>query len=314
MFKNKNVLVAGGSGLIGRQLVNLLLKEGAKVSVADLKSFDSQDVNFINLDLTNYDNCMIACHKIDFVFNLLCAKGSPQAMRERPASHFDPMILFNTNLMRAAHDCSVEKYLYASTVGVYSPAPVFYEDSVWGTEPSDNDKFAGWAKRMGELQAQAYELEHGWSDISIVRPANTYGPYDNFSSDSSMVIPSLIRKALSGKKTIELWGDGTNIRDFIHSTDVAKGMMIVMEKSPGPGYPVNLGSSSGYSIKDLLSIILDNIENPPDVIWDKDRQSGDQMRVMDTKRAESLGFKPSIGLEEGIGDLIKWYIENEKKY
>tara|TARA_R110002110_G_scaffold153711_2_gene347171 strand:- start:24 stop:956 length:933 start_codon:yes stop_codon:yes gene_type:complete len=309
MFKGKNVLVAGGAGLIGRQLVPLLKSRDAKVTVADLKTFDISNVKFLKLNLMNYENCLKSCNGIDYVFNLLCAKGSPSAMKERPASYFDPMLLFNTNLMRAAKERSVEKYLYASTLGVYAPSQIFHEDDVWKTHPSENDRFAGWAKRMGELQAEAYQIEYGWNDISIVRPANTYGPYDDFDSDGAMVVPSLVKKVLSGANPLVVWGDGSNVRDFIHSKDVALGMMLVMEKSPGPRYPVNLGSGIGYTIKELVDIILQNSDRDIKVVWDTNRVTGDKKRVLDTNRAESLGFRSTISLEDGIQDLIKWYIE-----
>jgi len=310
MFENKNVLVAGGAGLIGRQLVKLLLDRGANVSVVDLKELDIEGISQKQLDLTIYDNCMEACSDSDYVFNLLCAKGSPKAMKERPASHFVPMILFNTNLMRAARDCNVKKYMYASTLGVYAPAKVFFEDDVWKTFPSKNDRFAGWAKRMGELQAEAYQIQYDWNDISIVRPANTYGPHDDFDSDGAMVVPSLIKKVLSGDDEIIAWGDGLNVRDFIHSKDVARGMLIVMNEAPGPYRPVNLGSGTGYSIKELIEAILENVEMKPKIIWDTNRITGDNIRVLDIRRAESMGFKPEISLKEGIKDTMMWYINN----
>ena len=107
MFKGKNVLVAGGSGLIGRQLIDLLLLEEANVVVADLRESGNDSVEHLSMDLTVYENCRRACSGMDYVFNLLCAKGSPKSMKERPASHFVPMVLFDTNLMRAAKDCNV---------------------------------------------------------------------------------------------------------------------------------------------------------------------------------------------------------------
>ena len=241
MFKDKNVLVAGGSGLIGIQLVDLLTQHGAKVNVVDLRKPYGKvnfpvGVTFKGMDLTDYTNCISACEGMDYVFNLMCIKGSPKVMKEKPASHLVPMIRFNTNLMEAARECNVSRYLYTSSVGVYHPAEVLTEDDVWKTFPSENDWYAGWTKRIGELQAQAYEIEYGWDSISIVRPTNTYGPYDYFDSDSATVVPSLIKKILSGDSSIVVWGDGSNVRDFMYSRDVAKGMMLVMEKSPGPRY------------------------------------------------------------------------------
>ena len=312
MFKDKKVLVAGGSGLIGIQLVDLLIQHGARVNVVDLRKpygrLNFPDtVTFKKMDLTYYTNCISACKDIDYVFNLMCIKGSPKAMKEKPASHLVPMLRFNTNLMEAARECNVRRYLYTSSVGVYHPTEVLVEDDVWKTFPSENDWYAGWTKRIGELQAQAYEIEYGWDSISIVRPTNTYGPYDYFDSDSATVVPSLIKKILSGKSSIVVWGDGSNVRDFMYSRDVAKGMMLVMEKSPGPKYPVNLGSGKRYSIKDLVNIILDNVDKKPEIVWDTSKITGDNVRVMNIDRAKSLGFKQTISLEEGVRRTINWY-------
>ena len=132
--------------------------------------------------------------------------------------------------MEAARRCGVDRFLYTSSIGVYSPSEIFHEDDVWNTFPSPNDRFAGWAKRMGELQAEAYAIEYGWERISIVRPANVYGPFDNFDPGSAMVIPSLINRATSGENPLLVWGDGSQIRDFVHADDVARGMLVVVEK------------------------------------------------------------------------------------
>jgi GDP-L-fucose synthase len=304
MYKSKNVLVAGGNGLIGKQLVKLLEHRGASVKVVD-KNLDPE------MDLTDYGKCLDACYDMDYVFNLLCIKGSPKAMQERPASHLVPMLRFNTNLMEAARESGINKYLYTSSVAVYEPDEVFKEEDVWRTFPSPNDRFAGWAKRIGELQAESYEIEYGWNGISIVRPGNTYGPHDDFDSDGAMVVPSLIKKILSGEKQITLWGDGSNVRDFTHCRDIAKGMMLVMEKSPGATSPVNLGSGGGFSIKELVEVILENVDEKPEVIWDTTKPSGDKIRVMNVDRAKSLGYNPSISLEQGIKETIDWY-RNEK--
>ena len=312
MFKDKKVLVAGGSGLIGIQLVDLLIQYGAKIHVVDLrkpygKLHFPEVVVFKKLDLTDYKNCISVCEGMDYVFNLMCIKGSPKAMVERPASHLVPMLRFNTNLMEAARECKVDRYLYTSSVAVYEPKEMFSEDDMWRTFPSPNDRFAGWAKRIGELQAESYEIEYGWDGISIVRPGNTYGPYDDFDSDAAMVVPSLIKKILSGDKEITLWGDGSNVRDFTHCRDVAKGMMLVMEKSPGATNPVNLGSGDGCTIKELVDVILSNIDDRPNIIWDTSKPSGDKIRVMNVDRARLLGYNPTVSLEEGIKYTIDWY-------
>lgn len=312
-YKNKNILVAGGTGLIGIPLVKNLIEEGAKVRIASLddKSRAHPEAEFFKVDLRNYKNCLDVCEGMDCIFNLLCIKGSPKINKEKPASFFEPMILFNTNLLRAARDSNVERYLFSSTYAVY-PSAEIYEDSidVLRSPLAENDFFAGLAKRVGEAQVRTYKIEYGWDKISIVRPSNTYGPFDNFSPDSSMVIPSLIRKLLGREEPITIWGDGSQIRDFIYSDDVARGMMLVMEKNPGPENPVNLGSGRGSTIREIVNIITNNLENKPEIIYDTTKNYGDKTRVMDISRALSLGFNPKTSLEEGIRNTMEWYNEN----
>ena len=311
MWKNKKVLVAGGAGLIGRQLVDKLLNNGANVRVADLNKIENSSVEELQLDLTVYENCLKACNGIDVVFNLLCVKGSPKAMAERPADHFVPMILFNTNLMRAAKNSGVARYLYSSTLGVYAPAEEFYEDDVWKTFPSENDRFAGWAKRMGELQVEAYAKQYGWKDVAILRPANTYGPHDDFDSDGAMVVPSLIKKALKDSD-LKIWGDGRNVRDFIYSGDVADAMIYFMENPPGPHKPINIGSGTGSSIRELAETILKAANLNKELVFENGKHVGDSVRVLNTSRAEELGFSPKVSLEQGIKTTLEWY-KNAKK-
>ena len=311
-YKDKKGLVTGGTGLIGKQLVDMLIGEGSKVRIAslDFPSRAHPESEFCRVDLTKYENCMKVCEGRDYVFNLVGIKCSPKTVQTRPASIFVPMILFNTNMMEAARQKNVERYLYTSSIGVYSPAEVFKEDDVWETFPSRKDWHGGWAKRMGELQAEAYESEYGWDKIAIVRPSNVYGPYDNFDSNA-MVVPSLIKRALDGENPFTVWGDGSQIRDFIHSTDVARGMMMALENCPGSMNPLNLGSGKEHTIKDLVEIIVNNLDNKPEIVWDTSKPSGDRKRLMDISRAKLLlGWEPLVSLEKGIRNVMEWYKTN----
>ena len=310
-YENKKILVTGGTGLIGRPLVEMLIAQGAKVRIASLDdpSRAHPDAEFMQVDLTDMNNCLKACEGMDMVFHLAGIKGSPKMTQEKPASFFVPTILFNTNMMEAAKRRGIERYLFTSTVGVYSPAEVFYEDDVWKTFPSENDKFAGWAKRMGELQAEAYAIEYGWDNIAIVRPANVYGSYDNFDPENAMVIPSLVKRATDGENPLVVWGDGSPVRDFIHARDVAKGMLMALEKCPG--YPINLGSGVGYSIKEIVDVIVHNLEKKPEVVWDTSKPAGDKKRLMDISKAKALGWKPEVSITEGIKEVMEWYKENK---
>ena len=312
-YKDKKILITGGTGLIGRPLVEMLVEAGAKIVVVSLDdpSRAPKGVKFIRADLREFSNCMNVCKDMDIVFHLAGIKGSPAMTAKQPASFFIPTISFNTNMMEAARRSGVKHYLYTSTIGVYAPAEVFYEDDVWKSFPSVNDRFAGWAKRMGELQAEAYKIEYGWDKIAIVRPANVYGPYDNFDPGTAMVIPSLIKRALDGENPLVVWGDGSPIRDFIYSKDVARGMMMAIEK--GVNVPVNLGSGKGVTIKEIAETIASFAPHGPvKIVWDKDKPKGDAKRLMDMKRAKKLlGFKPLTSLEQGIRETVDWYLANK---
>ncbi len=309
-FHDKAVLVTGGSGLIGQPLVRLLLAAGAKVRVASLDppSRAPDGVEFVRVDLRNLANCMPVCADMDYVFHLAGVKGSPAMTASRPATFFVPTLMFSINMMEAARRAGVKRYLFTSSVGVYSPAALFREDDVWKTFPSENDKFAGWAKRMGELQAEAYQIEYEWNEISVVRPGNVYGPYDNFDANNAMVIPSLIRRALSGENPLSIWGDGSPVRDFIFAEDVARGMMLMVEH--GVSEPVNLASGQPVSIRQLVEVILDCLDDAPEIAWDTSKPTGDKERLMSMERAQKYGFEPQISLAEGIAQTVAWYRQN----
>ena len=308
------VLVTGGTGMIGRYLVDKLLDRGCEVTVVSLDSGDGlpESVRFMKLDLTVLENCIEACTGQDYVFSLIGIKGSPKMSREKPASFMVPMLMFNTAMMEAAMRCGVKWYLYTSSVGVYHPAEVFKEDDVWSTFPSDNDKHPGWAKRIGELQADAYKIQYGKDNISIVRPANVYGKWDNFDPENAMVIPSLINRIVSGESPLVCWGDGTPIRDFIYAGDCADGMIHMVEN--GITEPVNLGSGDGVSIKNVAESIRNCYNKEVGIEWDTTKPKGDARRLMDTTRAESHGFKCTTSLDDGIKETLNWYLDNRDSY
>ena len=308
MFKNKKVLVTGGAGMIGRELVALLLSEQADVYVADIKEpEDMKDkVTFKRVDLRDFSSCIEICKGMDYVFNLVGIKCSPKVAIHEPAKIMGPMMQFNANMLEAAMIEGVKWYLYTSTVGVYQPSEILREDDVWNTQPSKNDWFGGWAKRMGELHCEAYQRQFKDGRCSIVRPANVYGSHDNFDLDSAMVVPSLIRKAFNNDK-LEVWGDGSAIRDFVHARDVARGMIFAVKNKIT--VPLNMGSGDEISIKRIAETISDIAGVP--IVWDTTKPKGDPRRVFDMSRAAEFGFYPQISIEDGIKETIEWYLENK---
>lgn len=308
-MRGKDILVTGGTGMIGRELVRLL-REDNNVWTASLDSNAIKDITHYQVDLTDSKICQDLCEASDVVFHLAGIKGSPDAAKNRPASFFVPMLQFNTNMMQAALNAKCEHYLYTSSVGVYSPAEVFREDDTENTQPSKNDWFAGWAKRIGEMQAKAYDIQYGWKDYSIIRPANVYGSNDNFDIKNAMVIPSLITKMIENpNEDLVLQGDGSNIRDFVHARDVARAMLFMVDnKLTGP---LNIGSGTGVSIRTLVELVAKVTNYAGRITWDGGA-SGDKKRVMDISRLSTYGFKLSVDLETGLSETARWYRENRE--
>ena len=311
-YTNKNILVTGGTGLIGRPLVELLLEAGAKVRVATLddRSRCSDDVEYFLGDLRRAEFCQTVVRNREYVFHVAGIKGSVGIGISRAASFMVPTLMMNTNMMEAARQAGVERYLFTSSVAVYPPSRLFREDDAWTGLPHPTDRYAAMAKLVGELQAEAYRMEYGWDKIAIIRPANIYGPWDNFDPESAMAVASLIRRVVDGENPLVVWGDGSAVRDFIFSRDVARGMLLALEKAANC-IPINLGGGEGITIKELVETIVSFVYNPPKVVWDTSKQSGESVRIMDMTRARKLlGFEPEISLRQGINETINWYIAN----
>jgi len=308
------ILVTGGTGLIGRELVDILLSkkpESIRVVSLDQRGDLPTGVSFHRVDLRDSMACQTMVRGMDVVFHLMGVKGSPKVSAERPADFFVPLLQCNTNMMDAAFQANVKWYLYTSSVGVYHPAEVMREDDVWKTMPSVNDWYPGWAKRVGELQAEVYAIQHGWRRVSVVRPANVYGRYDNYDANNAMVVPSLIRRIVGGENPLSVWGDGTPVRDFIHARDCAAGMVHMVEQQVTK--PVNLGSGVGVTIKELVETLVEISDERPAVVWDSTKPNGDARRLFDTARAREYGFMPTISLRNGLMEVYRFYKDPDKR-
>jgi GDP-L-fucose synthase len=163
---------------------------------------------------------------MDFVFHVAGIKGSIEVTKSKPASFFVPLIMFNTNVLEACRLNKVKKAVYTSSIGAYASAEVFRESEDLDGPPMD--MFPGWAKRMAELQIKAYQVQYGMENFAVVRPCNVYGPGDNFDPSNAMVIPTLMSRIFNKEDPVVVWGDGTAIRDFAYSRDVAEGTILAL--------------------------------------------------------------------------------------
>ncbi len=310
-FRGRNVLVTGGTGMIGRQIVDILCDAGAKVKIVSLDNIKINDkAEHVLGDLTNFGFCKRETKGIDFIFHVAGIKGSIEVTKTKPASFFVPLLMFNTNVLEASRVNKVKKVVYTSSIGAYSSAEVFKETE--NLEGPPMDMFPGWAKRMAELQIQAYKVQYGLNNFSIVRPCNVYGPGDNFDPNNAMVIPSLMYRIYRKEDPVLIWGDGTAIRDFAYSRDVAEGVILALYHGTNSSF-VNLGSGKGYSIKELVETLRSFLSF--NYRFDTTKPSGFPRRVMDITLARKLiGYSPKTSLVDGLKETWDWFINNQDEY
>ena len=311
-FKSKNCLVTGGTGMIGREIAIILANAGANVRVISLDKLKiHKDVDHVYGDLTNFEFCKEQTKDMDCVFHVAGIKGSVKVTIEKPASFFVPLLMFNTNVLEASRVNNVQKLVYTSSIGAYSSNEVFIESDD-DDQGSPMDMFPGWAKRMAEMQIKAYQIQYGLDDYSIVRPCNVYGPGDNFDPENAMVIPSLMSRIRSGENPMMIWGDGSAIRDFAFSRDVAIGTIQALFYGSKGRY-LNLGSGKAVTIKELVETLSNFLDFKYE--FDSTKSSGWPKRLMDISLAkEMIRYNPSTSLEEGLKETWEWFLENNDEY
>ena len=309
-FAGTNCLITGGTGLIGREVTRILVEAGARVRVVSLdKICVHPDAEHVYGDLTDLAFCLKQTQRMDCVFHLAGIKGSIEVTKSRPASFFVPLLMFNTNVLEAARRNEVRKLVYTSSIGAYASAEVF--DETKNRDGSPMDMFPGWSKRMAEFQIQAYREQYGL-DWAVVRPCNVYGPGDNFDPDNAMVIPTLMMRISRGERPVVVWGDGSAIRDFAFSRDVAMGIIQALHYGTRGDF-VNLGSGVGYSIRQLVETLKVFIKFEHE--FDATKPTGFPRRVMDISRARDwIYYEPQTSLRQGLEETWNWFLENQKEY
>jgi GDP-L-fucose synthase len=318
-FTAKKVLVAGGTGVIGIPTVRRLVELGAHVEVVstDTEWYAARvlptSVDFRRFDLTSFEACLEASKGKQVVFNLVGIKGSTGIGETKVASYLVPMLWFQTNMMEEAFRNGAERFLFASSICGYpeSKHPK-REESFWNGLPKQNDRIPGLAKRIGEVQGEAYLKEHGWEAVRIVRPSNVFGPYDDFDPRTAQVIPALIRRLLDGENPLSIWGDGSVVRDFVFSEDVAEWIIEVVARGP-VCRPLNLGSGIGLTLRELAEVIINTIAPGTPICWDPEKPTGDPVRILSMEQTDRiLGPLHHTPLTEGIARTANWYKDFNK--
>ena len=307
-FLDKKILVTGGAGFLGTQVVQNLIENGAQKNNITIPRSGK-------CDLKIWENCFNAVKGMDIVIHLAAKVGGIGYNREHPAELFYDNAIMGIQLMEAARLQGVKKFIAVGTVCAYpkfTPVP-FHEEDLWNGYPEETNAPYGLAKKMMLVQAQAYRAQYGMNSIFLL-PVNLYGPGDNFDPDSSHVIPALIKKFVEakekGEKNVVVWGTGSASREFLYVKDAANAIVLASEKYNGDE-PINIGAAKEISIKNLVEIIRAITDFEGEVIWDAEKPDGQPRRCLDTSRAKrEFGFEAVTPFEEGLRETIEWYIAN----
>ena len=305
---DKKILVTGGAGFLGKQVVQQLFAAGATAD--NILVTRSRDY-----DLTKMEACQRAVAVQDMIIHLAAHVGGIGLNREKPAELFYDNLMMGTQLIHAAYEAGTQKFVCVGTICAYpkfTPVP-FKEDDLWAGYPEETNAPSGIAKKALLVQLEAYRQQYNFDGIYLL-PVNLYGPEDNFDPRSSHVIPALIHKVheaqVKGEKTLPVWGDGSPTREFLYSTDAARGIVMATQKYSDAA-PVNLGTNSEISIRDLAELICDVMEFDGKLEWQTDQPNGQPRRCLDTERAKkAFGFAAEVDFRTGLENTVKWYREH----
>ncbi|MGB0561241.1 MAG: GDP-L-fucose synthase family protein [Spirulinaceae cyanobacterium] len=301
----QRIVVTGGAGFLGKQVVAQLVAAGADRTQITIPR--SQET-----DLRSLAACEQVAEGQDLIIHLAAHVGGIGLNREKPAELFYDNLMMGTQLIHAAYQAGVKKFVCVGTICAYpkfTPVP-FKEDDLWDGYPEETNAPYGIAKKALLVQLQAYRQQYGFDGIYLL-PVNLYGPEDNFDPRSSHVIPALIRKVYEaqqrGDRTLPAWGDGSPTREFLYSTDAARGIVLASQKYAEPE-PVNLGTGEETSIRDLVETICALMDFEGEIVWQTDKPNGQPRRCLDTQRAkERFSFVAETSFREGLKNTIDWY-------
>ena len=304
-FKNKRIIVTGGNGFLGKNVMKILkAKEFHNIFVPRSKDY--------NLIKENDIKKMFSDFPADIVIHLAGKVGGIGFNRDNPGSLFYDNLMMGAQLMEQARLHNVEKFVAVGTICAYpkfTPVP-FREKDLWNGYPEETNAPYGLAKKMMLVQGQAYRQQYGFNSIFPL-PVNLYGPEDNFDPESSHVIPALIKKMVDAKQKkesiVEVWGTGKASREFLYVEDCAKGIVLAAEKYDKPD-PVNIGAGFEITIKELAEKIKNIVGFEGKLKWDASKPDGQLRRCLNTTKAEKeFGFKAETGFDDGLKKTVEWY-------
>lgn len=315
-WESKRVCVTGGAGFVGSYLTEMLVADGAEVTVADnlergsVSRIESvaDSVRLVESDLSTPEGADEATKGQEIVLNLAAKVTGIEYNRFHHADMFSTNMQLGQQVLHSAARNGVERFLVVSTACIYphdAKVPTPETEGDRGSPEPTNEGY-GWAKRMAEQLGRYYDRESAMS-VAISRPFNMYGPRDHWDEKTSHVIPALIKRVKDGENPVVVWGTGNQTRAFLHAKDGALGMKLIAEKAKDPE-PINIGHDDEISMRDLGELILELTGSQASLEFDTSKPDGYPRRSADTARLrEVTGWVPSTPLKEGILDMVEEY-------
>ncbi len=305
-WDDKKILVTGGAGFLGSFVVENLI-EKREVARQDIRVPRSVDA-----DLRIWENCVKVVKDVDLIIHAAGRGGGIGYNQKNPGILFYDNIIMNSQLLEAARQEGVEKFVGIGTVcsyPKYAPVP-FREENLWDGYPEETNASYGLSKKMMLVQSQAYRQQYGFNAIHLLM-VNLYGPRDNFNLENSHVIPALIAKFVEAvrvnQEEVVVWGTGKASREFLYVEDAAEAILLATEKY-NKSEPVNIGAGQEITIRELVELIVELSGYTGKIIWDTSKPDGQPRRRLDTSRAKrEFGFEAKTDFRNGLKKTIEWY-------
>ena len=311
MDRNVSLLVTGGSGMVGKALLNLLKQKGYRNILAPSSE---------KLDLLNEEKIIryFKTHQIDMIIHLAAKVGGISANMENQAGFLYDNVMLNSLLFKNAHDFSVKKIINFGSSCIYPPsAPKPFEEKslLQGSFEPTNEGYA-LGKIVGIKLGEYYNKQYAANYLTLI-PPNLYGPHDHFNLKTSHVISALLKKChhakINGEKNFIVWGSGEAQREFLYVTDIADACVFFLEKDDANLGCLNIGTGESIKIKELAALIKNIVGFTGDIIFDQTKPDGMLVKYMNTQKASNVGWKYKVSLEEGLKRTYTWYLKQLEK-
>lgn len=316
-YRGRVVAVTGATGLNGSYIVKGLVDAGATVRAITHSrapnEFTKQAREMVAADLMDARQAAEAVRGAEIVMHAAgITGGAPLAMSD-PGAMIAPNAVINSQVIHACAKEKVSRLGFISSIVVYPAlSEPMKEEQAWSGEPYDLYYGLAWVKRFSEKLCQFYHDKSSLK-VAIIRPSGSYGRYDNFDENTSHALPAIMKRALSGTDPLVVWGDGMDVRDYVHASDIARGLLLAVEKYLVCD-PINIASGVPCTTKELAQTILDVIGSKARLEFDKSKPTALRERRVDiTKAKRLLGYVPTVSLREGLADTIDWYTRGKTK-